>query len=117
MKKNILTVLLATMASVQAGAVDITNPDMIWDGVTIANQIAAYWDTKKIYIYTPDQFVALRTMWNDYDDDDQGYKGWTIYLMNDIDLANHNFKDYTLGWDDDHKFGGNFDGMGHTIKI
>ena len=116
MKNVILTAFLAVVAAVQAGAVDITNPDMIWDGEKIADKIAAYPDTKKIYIYTPDQFVALRTMWNDYDDDDQGYKGWTIYLMNDIDLNNHNFKDYTLGWDDDHKFGGNFDGMGHTIK-
>ena len=116
MKKILLTMLLAAMAAVQAGAVDITDPNLIWDGNKIADKIYAYKDTKTIYIYTPDQFVALRTMWNDYDDDDQGYKGWTIYLMNDIDLANHNFKDYTLGWDDDHKFGGNFDGMGHTIK-
>ena len=108
--------LLAAMTAMQASAVDITDPNLIWDGNKIADKIYAYKDTKTIYIYTPDQFVALRTMWNDYDDDDQGYKGWTIYLMNDIDLANHNFKDYTLGWDDDHKFGGNFDGMGHTIK-
>ncbi len=116
MKNKILTVLLAAMAAVQAGAVDITDPELIWDGEKIANQIAAYPDTKKIYIYTPDQFVALRTLWDDFDDGNQGYKGWTIYLMNDIDLNNHNFKDYTIGWDDDHKFGGNFDGMGHTIK-
>ena len=116
MKNVILTVFLAVMAAMPAAAVDITDPNLIWDGEKIADKIAAYPDTKKIYIYTPDQFVALRTMWDNYDDDDQGYKGWTIYLMNDIDLNNHNFKDYTLGWDDDHKFGGNFDGMGHTIK-
>ena len=113
MKKIILTFLMTALAFVSVGAVDITDPNLIWDGEKIANQIAAYPDTKKIYIYTPDQFVALRTLWDDYDD---GYKGWTIYLMNDIDLNNHNFKDYTIGWDDDHKFGGNFDGMGHTIK-
>ena len=107
---------MTALAFVSVGAVDITDPKLIWDGKKIADKIYAYPDIKTIYIYTPDQFVALRTMWNDYDDDDQGYKGWTIYLMNDIDLANHNFKDYTLGWDDDHKFGGNFDGMGHTIK-
>jgi hypothetical protein len=116
MKNKILTVLLAVMAAVQAGAVDITDPELIWDGEKIANQIAAYPDTKTIYIYTPDQFVALRTLWDDFEAGDQGYKGWTIYLMNDIDLNNHNFKDYTLGWNDDHKFGGNFDGRGHVIK-
>ena len=116
MKKNIWTMLLAAMAAVQAGAVDITDPDMIWDGETIADQIAAFPDTKTIYIYTPDQFVALREFWDDFEDDDQGYKGWTIYLMNDIDLNNKNFNDYTLGWNDDHKFGGTFDGRGHVIK-
>ncbi len=116
MKKTIWTILLAVMAAVQAGAVDITDPDMIWDGETISDQIAAFPDTKTIYIYTPDQFVALRKFWDDFEDGDQGYKGWTIYLMNDIDLNNKNFNDYTLGWNDDHKFGGNFDGRGHVIK-
>ena len=115
MKKKIWTMLLAAMAAVQAGAVDITDPELIWDGDKIEPP-AAYWDTKTIYIYTPAQFVGLREYWGDYDDDDQGYKGWTIYLMNDIDLNNHNFNDYTIGWDDDNKFAGNFDGMGHTIK-
>ena len=116
MKKKIWTMLLAAMAAVQTGAVDITDPTLIWDGETVADQIAAYPDTKKIYIYTPDQVVALRKCWDDCEDGDQGYKGWTIYLMNDIDLNNHNFNDYTLGWNDDHKFGGNFDGRGHVIK-
>ena len=116
MKKILLTMLLAAMAAMQTGAVDITDPTLIWDGEKVADQIAAYPDTKKIYIYTPDQFVALRRFWDDYENGDQGYKGWTIYLMNDIDLNNHNFNGYTLGWNDDHKFGGNFDGMGHVIK-
>ena len=115
MKKKIWTILLAAMTAMQASAVDITDPKLIWDGKKIED-FKVYKETKTIYIYTPGQFVGLREYWGDYDDDDQGYKGWTIYLMNDIDLANHNFKDYTLGWDDDHKFGGNFDGMGHTIK-
>ena len=108
--------LLAAMAAMQTGAVDITDPTLIWDGEKVANQIAAYPDTKKIYIYTPDQFVALRKFWGDYDDGDQGYKGWTIYLMNDIDLNNINFNAYTIGWNDDNKFGGTFDGQGHIIK-
>ena len=105
MKKKIWTMLLAAMAAVQAGAVDITDPELIWDGDK-TEPPAAYWDTKTIYIYTPAQFVGLREYWGDYDDGDQGYKGWTIYLMNDIDLNNHNFNDYTLGWNDDNKFGG-----------
>ena len=54
MKKKIWTMLLAAMAAVQTGAVDITDPTLIWDGETVADQIAAYPDTKKIYIYTPD---------------------------------------------------------------
>ena len=115
MKKKIWTILLAAMTAMQASAVDITDPNLIWDGKKIEN-FKVYKETKTIYIYTPGQFVGLREYWGDYDDDDQGYKGWTIYLMNDIDLNNHNFNDYTIGWNDDHKFAGNFDGMGHTIK-
>ena len=115
MKNFILTAFLAVVAAMPTGAVDITDPNLIWDG-TVADQIPVYQGTKTIYIYTPHQFVALRTMWDNYNDGDQGYKGWTIYLVNDIDLNNYNFKDYTLGWNDDNKFGGNFDGMGHTIK-
>ena len=117
MKKKIWTILLAAMAAMQASAVDITDPKLIWDG-KIADKIYAYKDTKTIYIYTPGEFIALHDKWEDFrhGDDDQGYKGWTIYLMNDIDLNNHNIQPLTIGWYDGHRFAGNFDGQGHTIK-
>lgn len=117
MKKIILTFLMTALAFVSVGAVDITDPKLIWDG-KIADKIYAYKDTKTIYIYTPGEFIALHDKWEDYrhGDDDQGYKGWTIYLMNDIDLNNHNIQPLTIGWYDGHRFAGNFDGQGHTIK-
>ncbi len=117
MKKIILTFLMTALAFVSVGAVDITDPKYIWDG-KIADKIYAYKDTKTIYIYTPGEFIALHDKWEDFrhDDDDQGYKGWTIYLMNDIDLNNHNIQPLTIGWYDGHRFAGNFDGQGHTIK-
>ena len=52
MKKIILTFLMTALAFVSVGAVDITDPKLIWDG-TIADKIYAYSDTKTIYIYTP----------------------------------------------------------------
>ena len=108
---------MIALAFVSVGAVDITDPKYIWDG-KIADKIYAYKDTKTIYIYTPGEFIALHDKWEDFrhDDDDQGYKGWTIYLMNDIDLNNHNIQPLTIGWYDGHRFAGNFDGQGHTIK-
>ncbi len=113
MKKIILAFLMTALAFVSAVAVDITNPDMIWDG-TAAKEL--YVKDKTIHIYTPNELAALRTLWDDYNDGDQGYDGYTILLMNDIDLNNHNFNDYTIGWNDDNKFGGTFDGQGHVIK-
>ncbi len=113
MKKIILAFLMTALAFVSAVAVDITNPDMIWDG-TAAKEL--YVKDKTIHIYTPNELAALRTLWDDYNDGDQGYDGYTILLMNDIDLNNHNFNDYTIGWNDDNKFSGTFDGQGHIIK-
>lgn len=69
-----------------------------------------------IFIDCPADLAALNKLWNDYDDGDQGYKGWTIKLRADLDMNNRNFNGYTIGWDDDHKFGGTFDGQGHIIK-
>ena len=117
MKKKIWTILLTAMTAMQASAVDITDPNLIWDGKKIED-FKVFKDTKTIYIYTPGQFIALHHKWEDFrhDDDDQGYKGWTIYLMNDIDLNNFNIQPQTIGWYDGHRFGGNFDGQGHTIK-
>ena len=115
MKKKIWTILLAAMTAMQASAVDITDPKLIWDG-KIADKIYAYKDTKTIYIYTPGEFIALHDKWENFKDHDRGYSGWTIYLMNDIDLNNFNIQPLTIGWYDGHRFGGNFDGQGHTIK-
>ena len=63
MKKKIWTMLLAAMVAMQAGAVDITDPKLIWDG-KIADKIYAYKDTKTIYIYTPGEFIALHDQWS-----------------------------------------------------
>lgn len=107
---------MTAMAFVSVGAVDITDPKLIWDGTI--EDFKAYNDTKTIYIYRPGQLIALHDKWESYrdGDDDQGYKGWTIYLMNDIDLNNYNIQPLTIGWYDGHRFAGNFDGQGHTIK-
>ena len=115
MKKKIWTILLAAMTAMQASAVDITDPNLIWDGKKIED-FKVYKDTKTIYIYTPGQFIALHDKWENYKSGDRGYSGWTIYLMNDIDLNNQNIQPLTIGWYDGHRFGGNFDGQGHTIK-
>ena len=114
MKKIILTFLMTALAFVSVGAVDITDPKYIWDGKI--EDFKAYNDTKTIYIYTPGQLIALHDKWESYKDGKKGYKGWTIYLMNDIDLNNHNIQPLTIGWYDGHRFAGNFDGRGHTIK-
>ena len=105
---------MTALAFVSVGAVDITDPKYIWDGTI--EDFKAYNDTKTIYIYTPGQLIALHDKWESYKDGKKGYKGWTIYLMNDIDLNNHNIQPLTIGWYDGHRFAGNFDGQGHTIK-
>lgn len=106
---------MTALAFVSVGAVDITDPKCIWDN-TIADSIPVFKDTKTIYIYTPHQFIALHDKWEQFKDGKKGYKGWTIYLMNDIDLNNYNIQPLTIGWYDGHRFAGNFDGQGHTIK-
>ena len=84
-----------------------------WDG-SISGSFKK--EGKTIFIDCPADLAALNKLWNDYDDGDQGYKGWTIKLRADLDMNNRNFNGYTIGWDDDHKFGGTFDGQGHIIK-
>ena len=120
MKKNIWTMLLAAMAAVQAGAVDITDPELIWDGVK-TEQFVVHESTKTIYIYTPAHLIQLHHSAEDFENDDgddnhHSYDDWTIYLMNDIDLNNNNIQPWTIGWTDTHRFAGRFDGQGHTIK-
>ena len=116
MKKILLVMVLGAMALVRAGAVDITDPNLIWDGSTIED---FYADPEKmvIYIYTPGQFMGLHDKWDNYEPDGHhGYDNWTIYLMNDIDLNNNNIQPLTIGWTSSHRFAGRFDGQGHTIK-
>ena len=84
-----------------------------WDG-SISGSFKK--EGKTIFIDCPADLAALNKLWNDYDDGDQGYKGWTIKLRADLDMNNRNFNGYTIGWDDDHKFGGTFDGQGHIIR-
>ena len=118
MKKKIWTMLLAAMAAVQAGAVDITDPELIWDGDKV-EQFVVHESTKTIYIYTPAHLMALHHMAENFEKDDEdhhSYDDWTIYLMNDIDLNNNNIQPWTIGWTSSHRFAGRFDGQGHTIK-
>ena len=49
-------------------------------------------------------------------DGDRGYVGWTIKLRADLDMNNKEFNGHTIGWNDEHKFGGTFDGQGHIIR-
>ena len=84
-----------------------------WDG-SISGSFKK--EGKTIFIDCPADLAALHKLWNDYDDGKQGYKGWTIKLRADLDMNNINFNDHTIGWNDDNKFGGTFDGQGHIIK-
>ena len=98
---------------VAAIGVSAQSDPTVWDGSKSSSLTV---DGKKIYIYTAADLAALHELWDDYDDGDQGYKGYTIYLMDDLDMNNLNFNDHTIGWDDKHKFGGDFDGQGHIIR-
>ena len=86
-----------------------------WDG-SISGSLKRDGKTKTIFIDCPADLAALNKLWNDYDDGDQGYKGYTIKLRADLDMNNIDFNGHTIGWNDDNKFGGTFDGQGHIIK-
>ena len=110
MKKILLAAgcwLLATTATLAQ-----TQPEP-WDG-SISGSFKK--EGKTIFIDCPADLAALHNLWNSYKDGDQGYKGWTIKLRADLDMNNRNFNDYTIGWNDDNKFGGTFDGQGHIIR-
>ena len=110
MKKMILAAgcwLLAMTATMAQ-----TQPEP-WDG-SISGSFKR--EGKTIFIDCPADLAALHELWGDYDDGDQGYKGWTIKLRADLDMNNRNFNGHTIGWNDDNKFGGTFDGQGHIIK-
>ena len=110
MKKKILAAgcwLLAMTATMAQ-----TQPEP-WDG-SVSNSLKK--SGKTIFIDYPSELAALHELWDDYNDGDQGYKGWTIKLRADLDMNNRNFNDHTIGWNDDNKFGGTFDGQGHIIR-
>ena len=111
MKKIIFTILMVAMTATTTRAQDNPEP---WDGSTISEAFIEH--DGIIEIYTPADLAAIHSLWESYRDGDRGYSGWTIKLMNDIDLNNHNFHGLTIGWYDGHRFGGNFDGQGHIIK-
>lgn len=114
MKKIILAILLMAIMPTVVHAQDAQDPPAPWDGSI--SPFLNFDMNDHIMIYTPADLAALHHLWNNYKDDDQGYKGYTILLMNDLDMNNINFNGYTIGWDDDHKFGGTFDGQGHIIR-
>lgn len=87
----------------------------VWDGGAEDTDIELDTSTKTFYVYTAAQFAGLHKKMNDYMNGHHGYDGYTILLMNDIDLNNKNFCHRTIGWDSDHRFGGKLDGQGHTI--
>ena len=88
-----------------------------WDG-SISSSLQVEGNT--IYIYTPADLAAIHDKWEDFPEDGHhGYEGYTIKLMNDLDMNGqngHNFQPLTIGWTSGHRFGGVFDGQGHTIK-
>lgn len=84
-----------------------------WDG-SISDSFKKSGDT--IFIDSPADLAALHELWGGYKDGDQGYKGWTIKLRADLDMNNINFNGHTIGWNDENKFGGTFDGQGHIIR-
>ena len=112
MKKTILTMLLMATTAIAALADDEIS---VWDGEAEDTDIYLDSKTKTFYVYTAAQFAGLHKKMHDYMNGHHGYDGYTILLMNDIDLNNKNFCHRTIGWDSDYRFGGKLDGQGHTI--
>ena len=88
-----------------------------WDG-SISGSLKTEGNT--IFIYTPADLAAIHSLWDNFPKDGHHYyEGCTIKLMNDLDMNGqngHNFQALTIGWSDGNRFGGVFDGQGHTIK-
>ena len=84
-----------------------------WDG-SISGSLKR--SDKTIFIDYPAELAALHKLWDNYMDGDRGYVGWTIKLRADLDMNNKEFNGHTIGWNDEHKFGGTFDGQGHIIR-
>lgn len=113
-RKIILATLLMAFMPTVVHAQDVQEPPAPWDGSVSSSP--NFDMNYNFLIYTPADLAALRAFWDKYKKGDQGYKGCTILLMNDLDMNNINFNGYTIGWNDDNKFGGTFDGQGHIIR-
>ena len=106
------------MAMTATGAMADDNIS-VWDGSSYSSSLTV--DGKKIYVRSANDFAALRKLWKTYKgvsgSDGSGYDTYTIYLETDIDLGNHNFINWCIGWEnhDENEFGGHFDGQGHII--
>ena len=100
------------MAMTATGAMAQTQPEP-WDG-SISGSLKR--SDKTIFIDYPAELAALHNLWDNYMDGDRGYVGWTIKLRADLDMNNKEFNGHTIGWNDEHKFGGTFDGQGHIIR-
>ena len=115
MKKTILTMLLMATTAIAALADDEIS---VWDGSSYSSSLDV--QGKNIYIRSANDFAALRKLWKTYKgvsgSDGSGYDTFFIYLECDIDLDNHNFIDWCIGWEEDNEFGGYFYGQGHVIK-
>ena len=94
------------MAMTATGAMAQTQPEP-WDG-SISGSLKR--SDKTIFIDYPAELAALHKLWDNYMDGDRGYVGWTIKLRADLDMNNKEFNGHTIGWNDEHKFGGTFDG-------
>ena len=114
MKKIILATLLMAIVPTVVHAQDEQEPPAPWDGSV--SPFLNFDMNDNLMIYTPADLAALHALWDNYKHDDQGYKGYTILLMNDLDMNNINFNGHTIGCNDDNKFGGTFDGQGHIIR-
>ena len=95
-------------------AQEAQDPPAPWDG-SISEFLEEDMDNN-IFIYTPADLAAIHNLWGNYKDDDHAYAGYTILLMNDLDMNYQNFHGLTIGWHDNHVFRGTFDGQGHTIR-
>ena len=70
-------------------AQEAQDPPAPWDG-SISEFLEEDMDNN-IFIYTPADLAAIHNLWGNYKDDDHAYAGYTILLMNDLDMNYQNF--------------------------
>ncbi len=79
MKKIILATLLMAFMPTVVHAQDVQEPPAPWDGSI--SPFLNFDMNDHIMIYTPADLAALRALWKNYKNGDQGYKGYTICLL------------------------------------